>query len=203
MASSVVAAIMPRPAPPPEDRILSVRDLRTHFFADEGTTMAVDGATFDLYAGRTLGIVGETGCGKSVTARSILRIVEKPGRIVGGSIVLKRPDNTELDLVPLHPDGKEMREIRGGEIGLVFQEPMTSFSPVHTVGDQIMEAIKLHSRLSPRATKDRAIELLKMVGVPRPEGRIGEYSWQLSGGLRQRAMIAMALAGEPRVLIAD
>jgi oligopeptide/dipeptide ABC transporter ATP-binding protein len=182
--------------------IISVRDLKTYFVSDEGTTRAVDGATFDVHPGKTLGIVGETGCGKSVTARSILRIVEAPGRIVGGEILLRRGDRS-VDLVKLHPDGREIREVRGGEIGLIFQEPMTSFSPVHTVGDQIIEAIRLHKRLDKTRARARAVELFKMVGIPRAEGRLDEYSWQLSGGLRQRAMIAMALAGGPRVLIAD
>jgi oligopeptide/dipeptide ABC transporter ATP-binding protein len=182
--------------------IISVRDLRTYFVADEGTTRAVDGASFDIHPGKTLGIVGETGCGKSVTARSILRIVEAPGRIVGGEILLRRGERT-VDLAKLHPDGREIRQIRGGEIGLIFQEPMTSFSPVHTVGDQIIEAIRLHKRLDKKRARARAVELFKMVGIPRAEGRLDEYSWQLSGGLRQRAMIAMALAGGPRLLIAD
>lgn len=184
------------------DAALSVRDLRTYFFADEGVTKAVDGAFFNLYAGRTLGIVGETGCGKSVTARSILRIVDRPGRIVSGEILLRRGDSI-VDLVQLDSNGKEMKEIRGGEIGLVFQEPMTSFSPVHTIGDQIIEAIRLHKKMSYKAARDRAVELLTHVGVGRPEGRLAEYSWQLSGGLRQRAMIAMALAASPKILIAD
>ncbi len=182
--------------------LISVRDLRTYFVSNEGTTRAVDGASFDVHPGKTLGIVGETGCGKSVTARSILRIIERPGRIVGGEILLRRADSV-VDLVELDPDGKEIRAIRGGEIGLVFQEPLTSFSPVHTIGDQIFEAIQLHSRLDKKGARARAIELLKMVGVARAEGRLDEYPWQLSGGLRQRAMIAMALAGRPRLLIAD
>ncbi|HXF36947.1 MAG TPA: ABC transporter ATP-binding protein [Actinomycetota bacterium] len=182
--------------------VLSVRDLRTYFFSPEGTTRAVDGVSFDLFERRTLGIVGETGCGKSVTARSILRLIEPPGRIVGGEILLRRGD-TLVDLAQLPPNGRLMRSIRGGDIGLVFQEPMTSFSPVHTIGSQIIEAIRLHGRGSRREARDRAIELLRMVGVSRPRERLAEYPWQLSGGLRQRAMIAMALAGDPRVLIAD
>jgi oligopeptide/dipeptide ABC transporter ATP-binding protein len=186
----------------PEDVIISVRDLQTYFVADEGITRAVDGASFDVHEGKTLGIVGETGCGKSVTARSILRIVEKPGRIVGGEILLRRAQGV-VDLVGLPPDGREIRAVRGGEIGLVFQEPMTSFSPVHTVGDQVIEAIRLHARLTPNQARARAIELFGMVGIPRAAARLDEYSWQLSGGLRQRAMIAMALAGRPRLLIAD
>jgi oligopeptide/dipeptide ABC transporter ATP-binding protein len=183
--------------------ILSVRDLHTHFFADEGVVRAVDGTSFDLFPGRTLGIVGESGCGKSVTARSILRIVERPGRIVSGEIILRRADGSTADLVPLPSDGTEMRAIRGGEIGLVFQEPMSSLSAFHTVGNQLIEAIRLHSALSKSVARARAIELLALVGIPRPAQRVDAYSFELSGGLRQRVMIALALAAEPRILIAD
>jgi peptide/nickel transport system ATP-binding protein len=196
--------------------LLSVRDLKTYFFPDEGTVRAVDGASFDVHAGQTLGIVGESGCGKSVTARSILRIVERPGRIVGGEIVLRqdaaRRDvdlegaigrEREVDLARLDPEGRQMRQIRGGVISLVFQEPMTSFSPVHTIGNQIVEAILFHRRVSQREARDRAIALLKRVGIPRAEQRMDEYAFQLSGGLRQRAMIAMALSCDPLLLIAD
>jgi peptide/nickel transport system ATP-binding protein len=187
--------------------LLEVRDLRTHFFPTEGTVRAVDGASFVVRPGRTLGIVGESGCGKSVTARSILRIVERPGRIVSGSIDLRRDAGpggpTEVDLVGLDPRGPEMRRIRGGEIALIFQEPMTSFSPVHTIGNQMVEAIRLHQGVSAEAARGRAVEALRLVGVPRPEGRIDEYAFQLSGGLRQRAMIALALSCSPRLLIAD
>ena len=182
--------------------LLSVRDLHTHFFADEGVTRAVDGASFDVQPGKTLGIVGESGCGKSVTARSILRIVERPGRIVSGQILLDR-DGQQVDLAQLPPDGRVMRSIRGGEIGLVFQEPMTSFSPVHTIGSQIMEAIRLHRDVSKAEARARAVDLMKLVGIPRADERIDEYAYQLSGGLRQRAMIAMALVAAPRLLIAD
>jgi len=182
--------------------ILSVRDLKTYFFPDEGTVKAVDGASFDLYPGKTLGIVGESGCGKSVTARSILRIVERPGRIVGGSILLRR-NGTELDLAQLDPESQEMRQMRGGDIGLVFQEPMTSFSPVHTVGNQLVETIRLHQPVSKAQARERAIVALRSVGIPNPERRIDEYAFELSGGLRQRAMIAMALSCGPRILIAD
>jgi peptide/nickel transport system ATP-binding protein len=183
--------------------ILEVKDLKTYFTQDEGVVRAVDGASFALQPGRTLGIVGESGCGKSVTARSILRIVERPGRIESGEIWLRRADGARVDLTGLDPQGQEMRSIRGGEIGLVFQEPMTSFSAYHTVGNQIVEAIRLHSDLSKKQARERAIELLRMVGIPRPERRIDEYAFELSGGLRQRVMIAMALAAEPRILIAD
>ena len=191
-----------------EQPILSVQDLRTYYFQDEGIVRAVDGASFDVYEGKTLGIVGESGCGKSVTARSILRIVERSGRIESGAIWLRRQDDLTgksetIDLTKLDPNGETMRSIRGDDIALIFQEPMTSFSPYHTVGNQIIEAIRLHSNLSAKEARNRAIELLRMVGIPRPERRIDEYSFQLSGGLRQRVMIAMALSSDPKVLIAD
>ena len=183
--------------------LLSVRNLKTSFFQDEGTTKAVDGASFDVLPGKTLGIVGESGCGKSVTAQSILRIVDAPGRIVEGEILLTRKDGTETDLVKLKADGREIRSIRGGEIGLIFQEPMTSFSPVHTVGAQLVEAVMLHNAVSRKEARRRGVEALRSVGIPKPERRIDEYSFELSGGLRQRAMIAVALSCDPRLLIAD
>jgi peptide/nickel transport system ATP-binding protein len=186
-----------------ENVLLSVRNLRTCFYQDEGTTKAVDGASFDVHAGRTLGIVGESGCGKSVTAQSILRIVEAPGRIVEGELLLTRPDGGVTDLVLEKADGRVMRAIRGGDIGLIFQEPMTSFSPVHTVGEQIIEAVLLHNKVSRKEARERGIEVLRSVGIPKPERRIDEYSFELSGGLRQRAMIAAALSCNPRLLIAD
>jgi len=187
-----------------EQPILSVRGLKTYFRADEGVVRAVDGVTFDVRPGRTLGIVGESGCGKSITARSILGIVDRPGRIEAGEIWL-RPGGTgaPIDLAKLDPRGPEMRAIRGKEIALVFQEPMSSFSHYYTVGNQIMEAILLHSDATKQQAHDRAIELLRLVGVPKPERRVDEYPFQLSGGLRQRVMIAMALACDPHVLIAD
>ena len=196
---------MPAAGGPP---ILSVRNLKTYFHQDEGVVRAVDGASFDLHPGKTLGIVGESGCGKSVTARSILRIVERPGRIESGEIILRRPRGDgrgveAIDLVKLDPHGRQIRAIRGGEIALIFQEPMTSFSAFHTVGNQMIEAIRLHSDLTKRQARARAIDLLRMVGIPRPEQRIDAYSFELSGGLRQRVMIAMALSSDPRVLIAD
>ena len=185
--------------------MLEVRDLCTWFFTDEGVVKAVDGASFDVFPGRTLGIVGESGCGKSVTARSILRIVERPGRIVRGEIRLRRDGAADapVDLAQLDPAGRRMREIRGGDIGLVFQEPMTSFSPVHTIGNQMVETIVLHQAVGRREARARAVEMLRRVGVPKPERRVDEYAFQLSGGLRQRAMIALALACGPRLLIAD
>jgi peptide/nickel transport system ATP-binding protein len=194
-----------RTASPANPPILSVRGLKTYFRAEEGVVRAVDGVNIDVYEGRTLGIVGESGCGKSITARSILGIVDRPGRIEEGEIWL-RPggaNSQPIDLAKLDPRGREMRDIRGSEIGLIFQEPMSSFSHHYTIGNQIVESILLHTDLGKPEAYARAIELLRMVGVPRPERRINEYPFQLSGGLRQRVMIAMALACDPRILIAD
>jgi peptide/nickel transport system ATP-binding protein len=192
----------------PRAPLLSVRNLKTYFSQDEGTVKAVDGVNLELYPGATLGVVGESGCGKSVTARSILRIVDRPGRIVAGEIHFRRPaadgaSGSMVDLARLAANGPEMRSIRGAEIALIFQEPMSSFSPVHTVGNQIVEVIQLHQRISRRAARDRAIDMLKRVGVSSPEERVDQLSNQLSGGLRQRAMIAMALSCNPTLLIAD
>ena len=187
--------------------ILSVRNLKTYFFQDEGLVRAVDGANFDLYRGKTLGIVGESGCGKSVTARSVLRIVERSGRIVEGEILLRREDADGqidvLDLTKLDAESRLMRSIRGKDIGLVFQEPMTSFSSHYTIGNQIAEAVSMHLKLSKEQARQRAIDMLRSVGIPKPERRVDEYPFQLSGGLRQRAMIAMALSCDPEILIAD
>jgi peptide/nickel transport system ATP-binding protein len=194
----------------PGEPLLSVRNLKTYFPQDEGTVKAVDGVSFDLYPGATLGIVGESGCGKSVTARSILRIVDRPGRIVDGEIRFHRPaadggagTGQIVDLAKLAPNGAEMRSIRGAEIALIFQEPMSSFSPVHTVGNQIIEAIRLHQPVDRRQARVKTIEMLRRVGVSSPEQRVDQLSNQLSGGLRQRAMIAMALSCQPTLLIAD
>ena len=188
--------------------ILSVRGLETFFHPDEGIVRAVDGASFDLYPGKTLGIVGESGCGKSVTARSILRIVDRPGRIIEGSIHFRRSSRNgrrapTVDLAALDPNGAEMRAIRGAEIALIFQEPMSSFSPVHTIGNQIIEAILLHQSVTRREARAQTIEILRRVGVSTPEERVDQLSNQLSGGLRQRAMIAMELSCKPTLLIAD
>jgi peptide/nickel transport system ATP-binding protein len=185
------------------DRVLlEVKDLRTHFFTDEGTVKAVDGVDFDIERGETVCVVGESGCGKSVTARSILQIVDAPGRIVTGQILLHQNGRT-TNLAALDPRGKAIRAIRGREIGMIFQEPMTSLSPVHTIGDQIMESIQLHLADTPAQARQRTIELLRRVGIPSPERRIDAYPFQLSGGMRQRAMIAMGLACGPSLLIAD
>jgi len=187
--------------------LLSVRNLKTYFTQDEGTVRAVDGVSFDVAEGATLGIVGESGCGKSITARSILRIVDRPGRIIEGEIHFRRPSanggGPTVDLAKLDANGAEMRSIRGAEIALIFQEPMSSFSPVHSVGNQIVEAIRLHQDVTPAQARAQAIEMLRRVGVSTPEERVDQLAYQLSGGLRQRAMIAMALSCRPTLLIAD
>jgi len=187
--------------------ILTVENLRVHFFLDEGVVRAVDDVSFSVEAGKTLGIVGESGSGKSVIGQSILRIVPSPGRIVNGKILLRIEEGNgssgNLDLVPLAPHGRLVRSIRGRDLTMIFQEPMNSFSPVHTIGSQIMEALRLHSDVSAAEARNRAIEMLGRVGIPSPENRIDGYPHQLSGGMRQRAMIAMALICNPRILIAD
>ncbi len=188
--------------------LLSVRNLKTYFAQDEGLVRAVDGVSFDMAQGATLGIVGESGCGKSVTARSILRIVDRPGKILEGEIHFRRPPRNGsgpqvIDLATLDPNGPVMREIRGAEIALIFQEPMSSFSPVHTIGNQIIEAILLHQPVTRREARALTIDVLRRVGVSSPEERMDQLSNQLSGGLRQRAMIAMALSCKPTLLIAD
>src|SRR6516164_7706628 len=183
--------------------LLSVRDLRISFALDEGLVRAVDGTSFDVMPGQVLGVVGESGCGKSVTMRAILQLVEKPGRITSGTIHFRRRDSiASVDLAQLPPRGAAMRDIRGAEIALIPQEPMAAFSPVHTVGQQIIEAIMLHAPrrdsdsrpITRRDARAMTIELFRDVGISMPEQRVDAYSWQLSGGLRQRAMIAMALS---------
>jgi peptide/nickel transport system ATP-binding protein/oligopeptide transport system ATP-binding protein len=182
---------------PVSEKILEVKGLKTSFFTDEGEIKAVDDVSFDVYAGKTIGIVGESGCGKSVTSLSIMRLIPNPpGRTVGGEILYRGRDLLKVG-------DEEMRKIRGNEISMIFQEPMTSLNPVFTIGNQIMEAIALHQNLPKREVRNRAIEMLKLVGIPAPEKRIDEYPHQLSGGMRQRVMIAMALSCDPKVLIAD
>ncbi len=190
-----------------KEPILSIRNLKTYFHLDEGVVKAVDGACLEAYPGHTLGIVGESGCGKSVTALSALRVLARSACIEAGEIWLRRPagnGQTEtIDLTKLDADGRTMRSIRGAEIALVFQEPMTSFSLYHTVGDQIIEAIRLHQDVSKQGALEKAIEMLRLVGIPEPGRRIHAYPFQLSGGMRQRVMIAMALSSDPGILIAD
>jgi peptide/nickel transport system ATP-binding protein len=186
-----------------EDTIIDVKNLKIHYPTDEGVVRAVDGVDFTLNKGETLGIVGESGCGKSTVGRAILNIIDKPGIVEDGEILWRLPDGREIDITKLDANSRLMRAIRGAGIALIFQEPMTSFSPLHTVGNQIGEAIRLHTDLSEEGVQDRSVALLNMVGIPNPEQRLKEYAFQLSGGLRQRAMIAMALSAEPQLLIAD
>jgi oligopeptide/dipeptide ABC transporter ATP-binding protein len=177
--------------------LLDVRNLQTHFHTDDGVVRAVDGVSFQLDAGKTLAVVGESGSGKSVTSLSILRLIaEPPGRIAGGSILFRGRDLLKLD-------SREIRSIRGREISMIFQESMTSLNPVYTCGEQILEAIVLHEKVTRAEARQRAIEMLQLVGIPSPEQRVDEYPHQMSGGMRQRVMIAMALACRPAILIAD
>ncbi|MSP49000.1 MAG: ABC transporter ATP-binding protein [Alphaproteobacteria bacterium] len=187
----------------PDRPILSIRDLHTHFPVRNGTVKAVDGVSFDLVRGKTVCVVGESGSGKSVTARSILQIVDPPGRVVSGQIVFNRDDGSSVDLAALHPRSREIRAVRGAEIAMIFQEPMSSLSPVHTIGNQITEVLRLHLRMSKAEATERAIDLLRAVEIPNPERALERFTFEYSGGMRQRAMIAMALACNPAVLIAD
>jgi peptide/nickel transport system ATP-binding protein len=189
--------------PNSDDTILSIRELKTYFFLDEGVLKAVDGVSLSVARHGTLGVIGESGCGKSVTAQSVLRIVPPPGRVVGGQILLHGRDGVTTDLATLDPSGKEIRDIRGREVSMIFQEPMTSLSPVHSVGFQVAEAIQLHQSKDKRQARELAIDMFAKVGIPNPRQRFDEYAHQLSGGLRQRAMIAMALSCGPSLLLAD
>lgn len=176
--------------------ILVVKDLTTHFFTEKGVVKAVDGNSFTLKEGQTLGIVGESGCGKSITAMSILNLIERPGKIVKGSIKFNGEELVGIS-------DKQMRTFRGNDISMIFQEPMTSLNPVFRVGEQIGESLILHQKMNKKEAHGKAVELLQLVGIPRPEKVVNDFPHQLSGGMRQRVMIAMALACNPKVLIAD
>jgi oligopeptide/dipeptide ABC transporter ATP-binding protein len=177
--------------------LLEVKNLKTYFFTDDGVAKAVDDVSYSVDRRQTLGVVGESGCGKSVTALSIMRLIpDPPGRIVSGQVLFDGKDMLTLS-------EEEMRHIRGNKIGMIFQEPMTSLNPVFTIGDQIEESILLHQKVTKAEAKEKTIEMLRLVGIPAPEQRYGEYPHQLSGGLRQRVMIAIALSCNPSILIAD
>src|SRR5207342_1416687 len=177
--------------------LIQVKNLQTSFFTPEGEVRAIDGVSFDISEGKTLGLVGESGCGKSVTSLSIMRLIQSPpGKIVGGEISYRGRDLLKLS-------NEEMRKIRGNEISMIFQEPMTSLNPVFTVGNQIGEAIRLHQGLGKKQTREKTIEMLRLVKIADPESRVDSYPHQLSGGMRQRVMIAMALSCNPSLLIAD
>lgn len=185
------------------DELIELKGLKTYFYTEDGVVRAVDGVSFTIQRQKTLGVVGESGCGKSVTALSIMGIVPMPpGKILDGQIIYHR-NGQAIDLTKLDPKGRQYRSIRGKEIAMIFQEPMTSLNPVYTIGNQIMEAIILHQKVGKREARERAISMLKEVGIPNPEQRVDEYPHQLSGGMRQRAMIAMALSCNPHLLIAD
>ncbi|CAD2080634.1 ABC transporter ATP-binding protein [Jeotgalicoccus meleagridis] len=179
-----------------EDIILDIDDLRTSFFVGDNEVKAVDGVTFQVPKGKTLGIVGESGSGKSITALSVLRLIEDPGKIKSGSIKYKGEELTKVK-------NSRMRQIRGNEISMIFQEPMTSLNPTFTIGQQLRESFKIHQGLGKKDGTKRAIEMLELVGIPSPEKRVDQYPFELSGGMRQRVMIAMALACKPDLLIAD
>jgi oligopeptide transport system ATP-binding protein len=184
--------------------LIEIQSLRTQFATDDGLVTAVDGVSFTIPRGKTVGLVGESGCGKSITGLSLLQLVPPPGRITGGRVLYYPEGAAEpIDLAALSPRGDRIRQIRGNEIAMIFQEPMTSLNPVYTIGDQIAEALILHQKLSRRRARQQAIEMLERVGIASPRQRVDEYPHQLSGGMRQRAMIAMALGCRPALLIAD
>jgi peptide/nickel transport system ATP-binding protein len=185
------------------DILLDVKDLHVQFFLSEGVVHAVNGVSFQIERGKTLGMVGESGCGKSVTARAILNMVRPPGKIVSGEINYYGDPNSPINLAKLAPKGNAIRQIRWHEIAMIFQEPMTSLSPVHTIGNQMVEALRLHLHVSKQEATQRSIELLKRVGLAQPERLLNRYRHELSGGMRQRVMIAMALSCNPKLLIAD
>ena len=185
--------------------LLDIRDLKTYFHTDDGIVRAVDGVSLSIAPEKTLGVVGESGCGKSITAFSTMRLIPSPpGKIEHGQILFhKAPESDPIDLTQLNPKGAQMRDIRGNDIAMIFQEPMTSLSPVHTVGNQIAEAIRLHQNTDKKEARERAIDALNKVRLPRPDRQVDAYPHELSGGMRQRAMIAMALSCNPSLLIAD
>jgi peptide/nickel transport system ATP-binding protein/oligopeptide transport system ATP-binding protein len=208
MATSLSPALTPGLAPATADvtdPILEIKNLHTYFFLEKGTVKAVNGVDLALARQSTLGIVGESGCGKSITAMSVMQLIKSPpGRIVEGEILLHREGGgPPVDIARLDPQGQQMRAIRGKEIAVIFQEPMTSLNPLHSVGDQIAEVVRLHQKSGEAEAKQRALEMLEKVQISEPKRRLNQYPHQLSGGMRQRVMIAMALSCNPSILIAD
>ena len=186
-----------------DDLLLEVKDLKTYFYTETGVVKAVDGVSFDIKRGEIVGMLGESGCGKSVTGYSILHLINTPGKIVGGQMLFHRGENDVIDLLKFDPRGDEIRQIRGRDIAMVFQEPMTALDPLFTIGDQVMEALLVHDKISKKAAWNAAIELLDRVRMPEPQRAVEKYPHQLSGGMRQRVVIALALACQPKLLIAD
>ena len=189
------------------ENVIEIKNLKIHFFTDEGVVRAVDGMDLSIQKGKTLCLVGESGCGKSVACRSLLQIVRSPGKIVEGEILYYQDTGNgtteQIDIAKLPPTGQQIRAIRGKEIAMIFQEPMTSLSPMYTVGNQIIESLLLHTKVSKKEARERAISLLGQVGIPKPERLVDEYPFRLSGGMRQRVMIAMAISCNPSLLVAD
>ncbi len=185
------------------DNVLEIEDLHVYFYTEEGEVRAVDGVSFSIPRGSIVGLVGESGCGKSVTSYSVLRLIQQPGEIKGGSIRFNPQEGGSIEILDLEKDSDALYDLRGGAISMIFQEPMTALSPVHTIGDQIGEAIMLHGDKSSEEAEEIAAEMLDKVGIPNPRGRLGQYPFEMSGGMRQRVVIAMALACAPEVLIAD
>ena len=179
-----------------ESMVLDIKDLKSHFFTAKGVAPAVDGVSIQVPKGKIIGVVGESGCGKSMTVMSVMGLLRYPGRVVGGTIILDGRDITHLS-------AKELSKVRGNEISMIFQEPMTSLNPVYPVGKQVREAILLHQKVSKAEAKERVLEVFRAVGIPEPEKRYYNYPHQLSGGLRQRVMIGMAMVCRPKVMIAD
>ena len=186
-----------------KELLLKIHNLKVTFPLTEGNVNAVSGANLELYKGEVLGVVGESGCGKSITAQSILRIIDEPGEIEEGEILLHSPEGEIIDIAKLKKNSKKMQSLRGKEVAIIFQEPMSSFSPVYTIGRQLIEAVIIHQHVNKHTARKRVIELLSLVGIPNAEKAVDQYPFEFSGGMRQRAMIAMAISCKPSLLIAD